>query len=346
VSRLTDVSDGLRRFQRDAKALDDNLGTVADRELAQLRSHFQRLAARGDGQARQHASLVVEAERLLRESRAQLQLGAAHAQRWLSVNGAGGAHGDAAGGPIEPPPVTAGVHSGDPSDAIYALVHRANTDRLAGLSTDATMEQLTRLAGQLRQGGAARCELATAWQGGRQDGHNDHDARLRDPDGDTTYVVDGPDGHLFQFETDARGHTIRARTSLTALDQPRAERLQREAKRAKGGDVDDDGGHLIANSFGGPGEEINVIPQDWFQNQRGDWRRLEREWRRLLDAGCDVEVEIAPRHGGGHPRPTALVVRWAFRARDAPTPFEWVKDTVTIDNGHAAGPRPGPRIRR
>lgn len=335
MSKLARIGDGFRAVRDEAAQLDRRLDQAA-RELTQLRSHYAAQAARDprpSGRARRRLALIEEAERRVRQARAQLQHGGAEVARWLAAHAAEGEHAD--GGSPPPPPQLDGDTA---ADAVYRAVHRANARRLAGEPVDQVLDELEAELAQLA-GDDAATRVRRAWQGERDGRRNAYDEELRDPEPNATYVVEGAAGHVFQFETDARGRTVRARTSLRLLDQPRAQTQQREARRAKGGDADDDGGHLIANVFGGPSELINVVPQDWFQNERGAWRALEREWERLLADGHEVEVQVEPVYEGASGRPSALVVVWAFRARGAPLPFEWVKDRVRIANDHRAGPR-------
>jgi hypothetical protein len=337
MSELAHVADGLRQLRQEAGEVERQL-TEAERQLAQARAELSGQVSRDPSKrARRRLGLVDEAERRVRAARAQLRNGAAAADGWLAQHDASGDH-EGGGAPSPPPPLFGDGANG--SDAVYAAVHRANARRVAG-DPDAAHDALAAELDALEQAGAApRLRRARAWGGERAGGRNAYAEELRDPEPDATYVVEGAEGHVFQFETDARGRTVRARTTLELLDQPRSETLQGSAKRGKGGDASDDGGHLIGNVFGGPSEEINVVPQDWFQNQQGAWHRLEREWQRLKQTGHDVEVQIEPRYEGDGERPVELIVVWAFRPRGVP-PSEWVKDRVRIPNDHAAGPRRG-----
>jgi DNA/RNA non-specific endonuclease len=347
MSKLAAVAEGLQGLQREAKALEERLQRAAA-ELERLRAQAQRQAERhgpGAAEARKRFTLLAEAERRVREARLQLTRGELAAQRWLNVHAATGEHGDAAGAAPPPPIGTDGL---TPSDAVYAAVHAVNERQLAGKSAEEARQQLAALLRQLDEegGDGARYRMVRAWQGEQEGNRNAYNAELRDPAPDATYVVSGAEGQLFQYETDERGRTVRARTTLRLLDQPRSASLQRSAKSRKGGDADDDGGHLLANQFGGPSEEINVVPQDWHENQRGRWRALEREWRDLVKRGFEVAVDVQPIYDAASARPVMLVVRWSFRAREGPGPREWVKDTVTIPNDHAHGPRGGFGARR
>ena len=54
---------------------------------------------------------------------------------------------------------------------------------------------------------------------------------------------------------------------------------------------EDDGGHIIAQIFNGPGEQINYVPQTQTLN-RGDWKAMENEWKKVLEKGKKIEVDI------------------------------------------------------
>lgn len=58
----------------------------------------------------------------------------------------------------------------------------------------------------------------------------------------------------------------------------------------------DDGGHLIASRFGGPGEAINLVPMSSTVNRTGAWAKMEKEWDIILaqPGGTikDLNIEI------------------------------------------------------
>ena len=57
---------------------------------------------------------------------------------------------------------------------------------------------------------------------------------------------------------------------------------QRKAVEIKDGvKGEDQGGHLIARIFNGPGEQINYIPQNAKLNN-GEWRAMEAKWQKAL----------------------------------------------------------------
>lgn len=53
----------------------------------------------------------------------------------------------------------------------------------------------------------------------------------------------------------------------------------------------DEGGHLIASILGGAGDRINMVPQAQRLN-RSDWKKMENELARELNAGKSVSIKI------------------------------------------------------
>ena len=54
---------------------------------------------------------------------------------------------------------------------------------------------------------------------------------------------------------------------------------------------DDQGGHIIARVFNGPGEQINYVPQTAKLNN-GEWKSMENSWKKSLSEGKKIEVDI------------------------------------------------------
>ena len=53
----------------------------------------------------------------------------------------------------------------------------------------------------------------------------------------------------------------------------------------------DQGGHIIASRFFGPGEQINLYPQSTNLNQ-GAWKQMENIWADAMVRGKDVKIEV------------------------------------------------------
>lgn len=84
-----------------------------------------------------------------------------------------------------------------------------------------------------------------------------------------------------------------------------------------------EGGHLIASIFSGPGEKLNLVPMNGNLN-KGEWKVMENEWAKALDANKKVEVKISPIYDGFGPRPKSFEVKYKI---DGQRPVE-----ITFDN--------------
>ena len=56
---------------------------------------------------------------------------------------------------------------------------------------------------------------------------------------------------------------------------------------------DDDGGHLIAHTFGGSKDIDNLVPQSKYINrsfkENGDWYKMEKEWQSTIEKGETIK---------------------------------------------------------
>ena len=83
--------------------------------------------------------------------------------------------------------------------------------------------------------------------------------------------------------------------------------------RVKAGYIDykDDGGHLIANMFGGGSEMYNYIPMSKKLNQQGGgWAKMEMKWKKALKEGKKVDYKIKPIYEGKSQRPDKIYVTY------------------------------------
>jgi hypothetical protein len=69
----------------------------------------------------------------------------------------------------------------------------------------------------------------------------------------------------------------------------------------------DQGGHLFAHIFRGPGERVNLVPMSSNLNN-GAWRAMERRWADALARGDTVHVEGRVVYPPGSERPSRFVV--------------------------------------
>ena len=145
---------------------------------------------------------------------------------------------------------------------------------------------------------------------GQADHWNDH---LSAPEPSSVYVVD--DRYL--YATDTAGRVAHAEGWLGWLPSKDNDERRDLDAQCEAGKPDrqrtDDGGHLFATVFEGPGEAINLTAQSWTQNRAvtgsDNWRRMEESWQALLAAGIQVHAAVDVRHPNGTSRrPSARAV--------------------------------------
>lgn len=86
-----------------------------------------------------------------------------------------------------------------------------------------------------------------------------------------------------------------------------------EIVRVKAGypDYKDDGGHWLANMFGGGSEMYNYIPMSKKLNrQGGSWAKMEKTWEKALKEGKKVDYKIKPIYEGKSQRPDKIYVTY------------------------------------
>ena len=71
---------------------------------------------------------------------------------------------------------------------------------------------------------------------------------------------------------------------------------------------DDQGGHIIARVFNGPGEQINYVPQTAKLNN-GEWKSMEKKWKDALSEGKKVEIDIQIIYDSNSKRPKRFEVK-------------------------------------
>jgi len=344
MSQLTDLSNELRVLASRGGELDRRLLALRSGELARMRRYYLPRSRGGAGaaQARRALAALDVVERDLDMSRQALALARDTASQWLAIWGAQAASATP-GANADPSTDGSGAASVSASNGVQvrerlrAAVQAANLSLQLGASADSALGTLTAAVNEAHsRGEVGHCAIVHAWGGQREGRRNAYASKLRNPQPNSTYVVLGADSHAFMFETDELGRTRRACTTLRLLDQPRAPELQSSARHSKGGGPDDDGGHLIPHIFGGPSEEINIVPQDWFENRAGVWRGLEQQWKMLATRGEEVWVDIRPVYATDSARPIALDVHWAHRTGPD---HAWTRVKRKVDNSHLHGSR-------
>lgn len=149
-----------------------------------------------------------------------------------------------------------------------------------------------------------------------------------------------PEGYLFHTDADGRIERVQGSLQLdSGHDRSPSQQdivVDRYGEKGEGVADPDQGGHWIARMFRGPGEGINLTPMRESINN-GTWGRMEDDFRRHLEAGNHVEVDIQgiyPDAGGtpppAHPdRPDGLVVEYWV---SDPSGRLIEHDTITYDN--------------
>ena len=91
----------------------------------------------------------------------------------------------------------------------------------------------------------------------------------------------------------------------------------------KDGLENDEGGHLIASIFNGPGEQVNYAAMDGNLN-KGAWKRMENQWADAIkgDPPKTVEVEINTIYDGVSKRPEAFEVVYKIDGKMTEIAFE------------------------
>ena len=96
----------------------------------------------------------------------------------------------------------------------------------------------------------------------------------------------------YNYHTDSIGRVDNVSGNLKL--EPKGRNLYQQGKAVKlknGLKGEDEGGHIIAQIFNGPGEQINYVPQTQTLN-RGDWKVMENEWKEALSKIPPDEVKV------------------------------------------------------
>ncbi len=131
-------------------------------------------------------------------------------------------------------------------------------------------------------------------------------------DGLNAKLTPNADYHVngYKFSTDAKGRVSSVEGQLTLSKAERSGYQQGVAGRADRL-PDDEGGHLIASIFNGPGEAVNLKAMNGSFN-RTEFRNLERTLEDALKAGKKVEVKIDVIHSGDSARPDGFAIKYVI----------------------------------
>lgn len=138
------------------------------------------------------------------------------------------------------------------------------------------------------------------------------------PPENATIFVGRENGSDIRYETDEKGRVAECNIpSVERQDGVRNDYQQARCVDTKDGiHGRDDGGHLLAREYGGPAEQINLLPMESGINRNGEWRRMEKEIGKYLDAGNSVtDLSIKPQYEGDSRRPTGFEVEYSVSER-------------------------------
>ena len=134
------------------------------------------------------------------------------------------------------------------------------------------------------------------------------------------YVSDADGGNFTKVETDDKGRIVRIsrpRIELSDKSQRTNETLQtvdkKDGRRDENGNKTDDGGHLVADEFGGSSEETNLVPMDSEVNRHGEWRKMERDIEKELNKEPPSEIkdfEVDLEYDDDTSRPSGFTVTY------------------------------------
>lgn len=123
----------------------------------------------------------------------------------------------------------------------------------------------------------------------------------RNLEANADYLVNG-----YKYGTDAQGRVTHVEGKLDLETAQRNDYQQKVSGRADRL-PDDQGGHLIASIFNGPGDRLNLVPMNGNFNM-GAWRQMEAKFEAALKRGEQVEVKIEAVYSGVSGRPDGFVV--------------------------------------
>lgn len=127
---------------------------------------------------------------------------------------------------------------------------------------------------------------------------------MNNPEPNTVYKVDG--NKTYHTDDLSRPSDIKATLELSKNDR----NTYQQCKGGKCGNPGDEGGHIIASIFGGPGERLNIVPMDGNLN-KGVWKQMENSWAKDLKAGKKVDVKIQPIYADDSKRPSSFNVTYS-----------------------------------
>ncbi|HGN1708205.1 TPA: DNA/RNA non-specific endonuclease, partial [Providencia rettgeri] len=147
----------------------------------------------------------------------------------------------------------------------------------------------------------------------------DWNKQLNKPEPNTTYQVDG--NKTYKTDSQGRVETVEAKLPLNSNDR----NTYQQCKVGKCGVAGDEGGHLIATIFTGPGEKLNIVPMNSNLN-RSEWKKMENSWAKALKEDKPVDVKIEPVYIGNSDRPSSFNVMYKI-GNERPVERTFINDS-------------------
>ena len=122
----------------------------------------------------------------------------------------------------------------------------------------------------------------------------------------TAYQLDN--GHTYITNANANVNYVEADLSKITMDR----NTYQQSVVGNSGELNDQGGHLIASALGGAGDRINLVPMDKVLNN-GAYKKMEADLAKALDEGKNVSVKIDVGYpdGAGN-RPSSFTVNYTI----------------------------------
>ncbi len=122
----------------------------------------------------------------------------------------------------------------------------------------------------------------------------------------------------YKYETDDCGRIVSAEGKLQVkAHEGRGEIKVSKSELGKGDEKDtDDRGHIIGDQFNGAGGPGNIVLQDRYQNQSGDYWKLEKELANEVKNGKDVYMKIDIDYPGASQRPDSFLVNYFINGEE------------------------------
>ena len=208
------------------------------------------------------------------------------------------------------------------TDAAFAKAIRPALEKIAGALDAAPLDSLPKAARETLQGLKRNIDeaLAPAARGADEAAsvaRREVELPPGDKDKGWNKTLNGPlqpntDYKVgrYTYSTDGAGRVEQVTGKLELKTHDRNGYQQTKAGKeggVKDGVEGDDGGHLIAAIFNGPGEQINYHAMDGTLNKSG-WKKMENDWAQALKDGKTVDVDIKAVFDGASKRPEAFRV--------------------------------------